>query len=139
MMRRLLPTIPREPLARFRLLALWFAVAAAFGNGLMIAASSGTPSAFRIAGAAASAALGAWYIWAHRRRRFPPLGWVLESTLMFVAGTASAMPLRALGLFLRRLAVPRALCETTRAGRRARVVRAGARRVHRARLEHAAV
>jgi signal transduction histidine kinase/CheY-like chemotaxis protein len=99
MMRRLLPTIPREPLARFRLLALWFAVAAAFGNGLMIAASSGTPSAFRIAGAAASAALGAWYIWAHRRRRFPPLGWVLESTLMFVAGTASAMPLRALGLF----------------------------------------
>jgi two-component system cell cycle sensor histidine kinase/response regulator CckA len=99
MMRRLLPTIPREPLARFRLLALWFAVAASLVNGLMIAASTGTPSAFRVAGAAASSALAAWYMWGHGRRRFPALAWILESALMFVAGSASAMPLRALGLF----------------------------------------
>ncbi len=96
----ILPAIPRDPAARFRLLSLWFAL---FANLIELAelalGSTASPPA-RVVGVAALLILGAWQLRGHRRRMFPKFSAPFEAVLLVAVGAASSMPLRAMGVFL---------------------------------------
>ena len=106
-------TVPREPLARFRLLALWFALLVTIGNAVAIPLMSELAGARMIAAVAASLLLGAWWSFGYKRGEFPVAGWLLEPLLLVMVAVSSPMPLRSLGVFyagvqLRALYVSRA-------------------------------
>ncbi|MES2177548.1 MAG: response regulator [Gemmatimonadota bacterium] len=105
-------TIPSDPLARFRLLAIWFAAAIAFGNVGLFVLSPSVEQPFRLEGALAAGMLGVWWLAGYRRGRFPISGWLVDTLLMVLVAAWSPMPLHAIGLFyagvqLRALYVPR--------------------------------
>ncbi|HTI63531.1 MAG TPA: ATP-binding protein [Gemmatimonadaceae bacterium] len=114
-MRRLV-TVPPEPLARFRLLAVWFATLVAFLNaGLLLFYGSlplplATP--VRVAVASAAALLGVWWLYGYRRGGYQPAGWFVDVALVGMSAALSPMPAHAIALFfggiqLRALFVPR--------------------------------
>jgi PAS domain S-box-containing protein len=92
-------TIPHEPLARFRLLSMGFAVIIAFLNFGMFVFSSSIAQPLRWEAAAAAGLLGVWWIYGYRRGGFPAAGWLVDMVLVPVVAIASPMPLRAVGLF----------------------------------------
>ncbi len=91
-------TVPREPLARFRLLALWFALLVALSNAVGIPIVDGI-SRQSVTAAVAAFGLAAWWAWAYRRERFPAAGWILETALVVAVAIGSPMPFQGLGLF----------------------------------------
>jgi two-component system cell cycle sensor histidine kinase/response regulator CckA len=109
----LLPTIPRDPVARFRLLAFWFALFAAGGHMISFATASEVPTVPRLVGFTACAILGAWFVWGYRRGGFPEFSTPFEAALLVAAGASAAMPLRAMGLFFAAIQL-RALYATRR-------------------------
>ena len=106
-----LPRIPSDPLARFRLISVWFAAALAFLNVGLLAFDPSLPVALKTAGALAAATLGAWWLYGHQRQ-FPIAGWLVDALLLVVIALLSPMPSRSVALFfgglqLRALYVPR--------------------------------
>ncbi len=104
--------IPREPLARFRLLALWFVLFTVLANTADIGLAAGMPADRRILALVAGLGLAGWYSAGYRRGGFPAAGWVVDGALLAIMGSASTIPLRAMGVFfaacqLRALYVPR--------------------------------
>src|SRR5260370_22231186 len=97
---RILPAIPRDPVARFRLLSLWFALFANLIELGELSLGSTARVAARVIGVGALVILGAWQLWGHRRRGFPEFSAPVEAVLLVAVGAASSMPLRALGVFL---------------------------------------
>ncbi len=105
-------SIPHEPLARFRLLSVWFAAAFAFMHVGLFAVDSSLAQPLRWGAAVAAALLGAWWLYGYRRGGFPIAGWLVDTVLMVLVATESPMPARAIGLFyagiqFRALYVPR--------------------------------
>jgi PAS domain S-box-containing protein len=92
-------TIPHEPLARFRLLAVGFASTVAFIGVGMFAFDSSFTAAVRWEGALAALFLAVWWMYGYRHDGYPTIGWIVD--LVLVAGVAieSPMPMRAIGLF----------------------------------------
>ena len=107
-----LPRIPPDPLARFRLLSVWFAAALAFLNVGLFAFDSSLSASLRWEEGLAAAALGLWWLYGYERGGFPVAGWLVDMTLMLVVATVSPMPSDAVALFFagiqfRALYVPR--------------------------------
>ena len=107
-----LPRLPQEPLARFRLMSVWFAAALAFLNAVLFTFDANLPPALRAVEVTAAAALGAWWISGYRRGGFPTVGWVIDTALVLVVAAVSPMPSDAIALFFaglqfRSLFVPR--------------------------------
>jgi two-component system, cell cycle sensor histidine kinase and response regulator CckA len=97
-MRRFLK-IPNDPLARFRLLSVWFAVTVALLNvGLFALLSTSSPQT-RWAAAGASGLLAAWWYYGYRARGFPIAGWLVDMLLLSAVTALSLMPSHAIGLF----------------------------------------
>jgi signal transduction histidine kinase/ActR/RegA family two-component response regulator len=95
-----LPTIPRDPLARLRLMSLWFAM---FAIGVDVAATSVSHLAsgpVRLIGVAAASILFAWVVRGYRRERFPEWTTPLEAVLLATITAAASLPIRAMGVFL---------------------------------------
>jgi signal transduction histidine kinase/CheY-like chemotaxis protein len=92
-------TIPHEPLARFRLLSVWFAATIALLNVGMFAVDGSLASSIRWDAGTASALLAAWWIWGFRRGGFPLAGWFVDAVLMVLVTAESPMPMRAIGVF----------------------------------------
>jgi PAS domain S-box-containing protein len=90
-------TIPRDPLARFRLLALWFGVFVTVANGLVVPFLNPTPQGFLAAGA--SLLLASWWAWGFKRGGFPDWGWPVDFALLIAATSAVPLPMRGLGLY----------------------------------------
>ncbi len=110
-MRRYL-TIPHEPLARFRLLSVWFAGMVALLNVGLFALVSHAPSDVRWQAATCAALLGFWWVYGFRHGGFPLIGWLIDACLIVVVSAVSPMPSDAVGLFFagiqfRALYVPR--------------------------------
>jgi len=85
-------TFPREPLARFRLLALWFAMLVTIAGGVGVLFASREP---RVLVASASAfLLAAWWAYGYRRGSFPVVGFLVEPVLLVVAATGVPLPMR---------------------------------------------
>jgi signal transduction histidine kinase/CheY-like chemotaxis protein len=96
----LLPTIPREPLARLRLMSLWFAMFA-IGVDVVAAAVSRLASApVRALGASASLILLAWVVRGYKRQRFPEWTTPAEAVLLVAITAAASLPIRAMGVYL---------------------------------------
>ena len=94
------PTIPREPLARLRLMSLWFAMFA-IGVDVVAAAVSRLASApVRALGAAASLMLLAWVVRGYKRQRFPEWTTPMEAVLLVAITAAASLPIRAMGFYL---------------------------------------
>jgi two-component system, cell cycle sensor histidine kinase and response regulator CckA len=105
-------SIPHEPLARFRLLAIWFAASIAFLNVALFAFDAQLTANLRWEAAVSAALLGCWWIFGYRRGGFPVAGWIVDAVLTTIVAAWSPMPLRAIGVFyvgiqLRALYVPR--------------------------------
>src|SRR5579884_2647448 len=98
MMRRML-SIPREPVARLRALALWFVLLVVAGTSVSVLATAATPTPFRIAAPLAGAALVAWCVWGYRRDGFPAMGWLIDAALVFVISVPLPIAFRGLALF----------------------------------------
>ncbi|MFI5229342.1 MAG: response regulator [Gemmatimonadales bacterium] len=96
-MRRFLK-IPNDPLARFRLLSVWFAVSVAVLN-IGLFALVDRPPYLTVWPAAAAALLAVWWIYGYRRRTFPVVGWLIDLVLVSVVTTLSPMPSHAIGVF----------------------------------------
>jgi two-component system, cell cycle sensor histidine kinase and response regulator CckA len=97
-MRRFL-RIPNDPLARFRLLSVWFAITIAILNvGLFVLLSTSSAET-RWAAAAAASLLAAWWYYGYRRQGFPLAGWVVDMVLLSAVTAMSLMPSHAIGLF----------------------------------------
>ncbi len=92
-------TIPHEPLARFRLLSMGFAVIVAFLNCAMFVGDSALGQPLRWGATAAAGLLGVWWIYGYRRGGFPDAGWLVDIVLVPAVAIVSPMPLRAIGLF----------------------------------------
>src|SRR3569833_2483727 len=92
-------TVPREPLARFRLLALWFALFISAANGVALPFVGLLAAPQLLEAELASVALGAWWAYGWRRGSFPAFGWVIEPPLLVLMFITSPIPLRALGAF----------------------------------------
>jgi two-component system cell cycle sensor histidine kinase/response regulator CckA len=92
-------TIPREPVARFRLFALGFTFFTAIGNGIDVAMTSGVPTSARLLGFLAGIGLSVWYWRAWRRGGFPAGGWLVDLVLLVLLSRASEVPLRAMGAY----------------------------------------
>ena len=93
-----LPTVPREPLARFRLLALWLAVFVTSMNTILVPLIRGW-NAGALIGATSSALLLLWWVWGYRRAGWPAWGWVVDPILLILTASTSPVPLRGLGIF----------------------------------------
>lgn len=107
-----LPKIPQDPLARFRLLSVWFAAALAFFHVVVYARESSFPAAVRVGEATAAAMLGLWWLYGYDRGGFPVAGWLVDIVLVLAVAVLSPMPADAVGVFfagiqLRALFVPR--------------------------------
>lgn len=89
-----------DPLQRFRLYSLWFAILVAVGNALVIAFNDAATAGWRWAGVAAIAALIVWWSMRFRQGSFPFASVIGEAALLMVIGIASVATLRAVGLFL---------------------------------------
>ena len=97
-MRRFLK-IPNDPLARFRLLSVWFAITVAMLNvGLFLLLSTSSPEA-RWSAAASATLLAAWWFYGYRARGFPIAGWLVDMVLLSAVTAMSLMPSHAIGLF----------------------------------------
>ena len=94
-----LPRIPQDPLARFRLLSVWFAAALAFLNVGLFAFDTALPASLRWEEGLAAAALGAWWLSGYERGGFPIAGWLVDMTLVLVVAIVSPMPSDAVALF----------------------------------------
>jgi two-component system, cell cycle sensor histidine kinase and response regulator CckA len=107
-----MPRLPQEPLARFRLLSVWFAAALAFLHAVLFSFDVNLPLALRWEESAAAMLLGVWWVAGYRRGGFPITGWVVDAALVLVIGAVSPMPSDAIALFFaglqfRSLFVPR--------------------------------
>jgi len=107
-----LPRFPSEPLARFRLISVWFAAGLAFLNAGLLAFDPVLGGALKTGGALAAATLGVWWLYGHSRREFPIAGWLVDMPLLVVVALLSHMPSNSVALFfgglqLRALYVPR--------------------------------
>ena len=103
-------TFPRDALARYRLLALWFALAVTIAEAIGLPIVSLEPRS--LVAALASATLAGWWIYGYRRSSFPAIGLLVEPILLITAATGMPLPMRGLGLFyagiqLRALYAPR--------------------------------
>src|SRR5260370_15410065 len=103
---RILPAIPRDPVARFRLLSLWFALFANLIELGELSLGSTARVAARVIGVGALVILGAWQLSGHRRRGFPEFSTPVEAVLPAAVGAASSIPVRAMGGFLAALQFP---------------------------------
>ena len=92
-------TVPREPLARFRLLALWFALFISAANCVALPLVGHLARPQLLEAELASVALGVWWAYGWHRGSFPAFGWVIEPPLLILMAITSPIPLRALGAF----------------------------------------
>src|SRR5262245_47008549 len=90
---------PNEPLSRFRLFCVCFAVGVAFLNVGLFAFDSALDPVARWSATAAAVLLAVWWIYGYRRGGFPAAGWLVDMLLVGYVATYSPMPLRALGVF----------------------------------------
>lgn len=90
--------MPHEPLARIRLLSVWFAATIAFLNiGLLFFDSLPMPFGWIAVGAAVL--LGLWWLYGYHRGGFPAFGWLVDVVLMVLVTVRSPMPMHAIGVF----------------------------------------
>jgi two-component system, cell cycle sensor histidine kinase and response regulator CckA len=94
-----LARFPSDPLARFRLISVWFAAALAFLAAGLIAFDSTLPGALKTGGALAAATLGVWWLYGHSLREFPVAGWLVDLLLLLVVALLSPMPSNSVALF----------------------------------------
>src|ERR1051325_945449 len=97
---RWIPTIPRDPAERLRLLSFWFLLIAGFIEIFALLASRLTPAPLRVVAVIADVALIGWFALGHRRGKLPEFSAPFEATLLVFIGGASSLPLRSMGMFL---------------------------------------
>lgn len=78
---RIVPAIPRDPVARLRLLSLSFALFATLIELFELSSGSTAAVPARVAGVGALVLLGAWQMWGYRRRAFPEFSTAFEAVL----------------------------------------------------------
>jgi signal transduction histidine kinase/CheY-like chemotaxis protein len=96
----LLPTIPRDPLARLRLMSLWFAMFAIAVDIVAAGVSRLASAPVRALGALASLTLLAWIVRGYKRQRFPEWTTPFEALLLVAITAAASLPIRAMGVYL---------------------------------------
>lgn len=96
----LLPTIPRDPLARLRLMSLWFAMFAISVDVVATSVSRLPSTPVRVTGVAAALVLFAWVVRGYKRQRFPEWTTPLEAVLLAAITAAASLPIRAMGVYL---------------------------------------
>ncbi|HVX41469.1 MAG TPA: ATP-binding protein [Gemmatimonadaceae bacterium] len=91
--------IPQEPIARFRLLSVAFAVLFGFGNIVVFATYSVPSPAARWSAAVAGGLLSLWFLYGYLRGGFPVWGWIVDAVLVYTVTLHSPMPGHAIGVF----------------------------------------
>jgi signal transduction histidine kinase/CheY-like chemotaxis protein len=108
-----LPSIPRDPLARLRLMSLWFALFATAVDIVAGATSHLASPVARAIGMGASVTLLVWILRGYKRQRFPEWTTPFEGLLLVAITGAASLPIRAMGVYLAMLML-RALYVTRR-------------------------